>query len=125
MSSHLADQIHAVEERLRVAMLASDCDVLDELISDELIFTDHLGRAFEKPDDLQVHRAGVLRFHLLEPSEMRLRANARIAVVSVRMKVAGTYAGSPFADELRYTRVWRLAAEGRWEILAGHSSRVT
>lgn len=124
MSSHAAEQIRAVEERLRVAMLASDCGVLDELIADELIFTNHLGHAFEKADDLQVHRSGVLKFHLLESSEMRVRANAQIAVVSVRMKVAGTYGGSPFSDDLRYTRVWRLSVDGRWEILAGHSSRV-
>jgi ketosteroid isomerase-like protein len=124
MPSHVVDEVLALEERLRIAMLAADCDALDQLISSDLIFTDHLGRVFGKEDDLGVHRSGMLKFNLLQPSEMKVSASPQLAVVSVRMKVTGTYDGGPFAADLRYTRVWHFSPSAGWEILAGHSSQV-
>jgi ketosteroid isomerase-like protein len=124
MSTDAAHQISAVEERLRLAMLASDCDALDALISPDLLFTNHFGYVLGKEEDLESHRSGVLRMHTLQPSEMRVKASAQFAVVSVRMRVTGSYHGSSFDEDLRYTRVWGLSASGSWEILTGHSSRV-
>jgi hypothetical protein len=40
-------EIFAVEEKLRLAMLNSDVEALDELLSSELIFTNHLGQVLE------------------------------------------------------------------------------
>lgn len=117
-------QISFVEERLRLAMLASDCPVLGELISPELIFTNHLGQVCGKQDDLSMHRDGLLKLHTLEPSEVRVQAKGDLAVVSVRMKVGGTFNNTAFQEDLRYTRVWEFSGDGRWEILTGHSSRV-
>jgi ketosteroid isomerase-like protein len=124
MSAEVRYQISLAEERLRLAMLASDCAVLDELISPELIFTNHLGQVCGKDDDLRLHETGVLRMHELQPSEMRVHAGAHLAVVSVRMKVAGTYAGSAFKEDLRYTRIWCRSTNGNWQVLSGHSCRI-
>jgi hypothetical protein len=44
MPSDLIHQISLVEERLRLAMLASDCVALDQMISPDLIFTNLLGQ---------------------------------------------------------------------------------
>lgn len=123
----MADLIHhisLVEERLRVAMLASDCSALGELISPDLIFTNHNGQICGKQDDLNMHRSGILKLNTLEPSELWVKARGELAVVSVRMKVGGTFDTVAFLEDLRYTRVWELSERGRWEILTGHSSRV-
>jgi ketosteroid isomerase-like protein len=124
MSTDITHQISLVEERLRLAMLASDCRVLDELISPALMFTNHLGQVCGKQDDLNLHRDGLLRFHTLEPSELQVKMRGDLALVSVRMKVGGTFGNNAFREDLRYTRVWSLSERGSWEILAGHSSRV-
>lgn len=113
-----------VEERLRRAMLASDVDALDALISADLIFTDHLGRVFGKEEDLAAHRSRMLRFHALDPAELRIAMHGGLAVVSVRMAVAGSYGGAEFAAKLRFTRVWRRAPSGGWQVIAGHGSEV-
>ncbi|SFM02676.1 nuclear transport factor 2 family protein [Rugamonas rubra] len=117
-------QLAAVEEQLRRAMLASDVAQLDALIADQLVFTDHTGRRYSKQDDLAAHRSGVLRFTALEPSEQLLRIDGPVAIVSVRMRLAGSFATAPFAADLRYTRLWRRTEQGGWRIIAGHSSAV-
>jgi ketosteroid isomerase-like protein len=117
-------QITVFEERLRLAMLASDFRTLDELISSDLIFTNHFGQVLCKKDDIELHRSGVLKFNALEPSERLVKTNGQLAVVSVRMKLFGVYDGAPFAGDLRYTRIWRLSESDTWQIVAGHSSAV-
>lgn len=117
-------QITVAEERLRLAMLNSDTEALDELISPDLIFTNHLGQIISKQDDLELHRSGVLKFHTIEASERQVKVSGQFAVVSVRMRLSGIYSGSPFAGDFRYTRIWSLAPNGTWQIVAGHLSAV-
>ena len=105
-------------------MLASDVRVLDELISSDLVFTNHLGQVFGKQDDIELHRSGVLKFHSLEPSEIHIKTSGTIAVVTVRMNLSGTYSETSFAADLRYTRVWCCRESDTWKIVAGHSSAV-
>ncbi len=124
MPTDIENQVTVSEERLRLAMLASDVDALDELISSDLMFTNHFGQVLGKHDDLVLHRSGVLKFHTLEPSERKMKISGQIAVVSVRMKLSGVYGGSPFTGDLRYTRIWRISQSGTLQVVAGHSSAV-
>ncbi len=116
--------LRKLEERLRRAMLASDCAELDALLSVELIFTNHLGQTMNKQDDLYLHRSGTLKFTGLEPTEFWAREDAGIAIVSVRMKAEGSFADAPFHADLRFTRVWRQEDNDTWRIIAGHSCTV-
>lgn len=119
-----ADDIAQREAELRRAQLAGDVAALDRLIDDELIFTGPNGALFGKQDDLNAHRAGDIRITRLDPSEERLqRHGPDVAVVIVRMEMAGTFFGQPFGGSFRYTRVWRRRADG-WRIVAGHVSAV-
>jgi Domain of unknown function (DUF4440) len=113
-------QIAAAEERLRFAMLASDIGVLDELISPDLTYTSRTGQLFNKQDDLDLHRSGVLKFHTIEPSERSVKIYDRVAIVVVRMKLSGVQDGVPFAGDCRFTRIWHLAENKAWQVVAGH-----
>jgi ketosteroid isomerase-like protein len=124
MPNNVERQIADVEETLRLAMLDSNVEALDSLISPDLIFTNHLGQVFGKQDDLELHRSGILKFQAIELSEMRVKVDGELATVSVRAKLAGAFAGSPFVADLRYTRVWRRVSDNEWQILVGHSSAV-
>lgn len=120
----IENQVALAEESLRQAMLDSDVHALDQLISDDLVFTNHFGQLLTKQSDLEMHRAGVLKLKMLEPSERLLKADDQCAVASVRMKVSGSYGGQPFSADLRYTRIWRKTAGGTWCVVAGHSSSI-
>lgn len=124
MTTPIENHIAHAEERLWAAMLASDVVALNELLSPDLMFTNHFGQMLGKQDDLELHRSGVLKIHSLEPSELQIKESQGLAVVSVRMNLFGTYGGAPFAGDLRFTRLWRLTSTERWQIVAAHSSTV-
>jgi ketosteroid isomerase-like protein len=117
------DTLRASEDALRRAQLAGDAAALDRLVDDALVFTGPDGALYGKQDDLDAHREGWVRITRLEPSDERVQRFGDVAVVTVRMEMAGTFRGAPFAGPYRYTRVWRAGPDG-WRVVAGHVSAV-
>lgn len=124
MPDNVATQIDTAEQQLRHAMLASDVELLDALISPRLVFTTHFGAVVSKQDDLEVHRSGVLKFHAIELSEQRMLTLADVAYVCVRARVSGTFSGSPFQDDIRFSRVWQRSPNNAWQVVAGQATVV-
>jgi ketosteroid isomerase-like protein len=126
MNEAMETQILAAEEQLRIAMLNSDLRALDELLAPELIFTNHLGQQLGKKDDLDAYQFGLLKVQELTPSELHIQLHENMAIVSVRMRLSGTYDGSPANGDFRFTRVWAAAfGRSRWHIVAAHASLVS
>ena len=117
------EQIIEKEQALLKAMLTSDVKVLDDLIADDLIFTDHTGRVVNKSDDLDAHRSGSLHIESIAPSEQVIKMYGNTAIVSVLMQIKGQYLKQPFEGKIRYSRVW-MKIDNSWKIVAGHSSSV-
>jgi ketosteroid isomerase-like protein len=116
--------LHACEAALRRAQLTSDVAALDRPVDDALVFVGPNGAVYGKQDDLDGHRRGVIHITRLDPSEEQvLWLGDVVAVVSVRMEMAGTFEGAAFAGPFRYTRVWRARDDG-WRIVAGHVSAI-
>jgi ketosteroid isomerase-like protein len=112
-------EIAALEAELRAAQLAADVAALDRLISDDFLFTGPDGTLATKADDLAAYRDGIMRVSAHEPEELRVRrVGTDVAVVALRTRMAGSYAGKPFSGTARYTRVWAREA-GRWRIVGG------
>jgi ketosteroid isomerase-like protein len=117
-------QIGEAEDRLMQAMLHSDVGALEGLLAQDLIFTNHLGQLVGKDDDLAAHRSGVLKIHELSPSEQRIQARDETAIVSVRVQLNGTYSGIPANGDFRFTRVWELSRDNKWQVIAAHSCMI-
>lgn len=115
------DQIKKLEEELRLAMLASDVSKLEVLISDRLIFTDHSGVIYTKEMDLHSHRSGNLKIDSLYPEDQKIQIYEGTAIVSVLMRIGGSFTGQRFSASNRYTRIW-VKQNGHWTIAAAHSS---
>jgi ketosteroid isomerase-like protein len=116
-------EIVAHEDALRHAMLAGDVVVLDRLIDDDLAFSTLTGDIVGKAADLEAHASRTLQLTTMIPSETRIRLYGDVAVVTVRMAAAGTFAGAPFDSVFRYLRVWHRSGDG-WRIVAGGMSAV-
>jgi ketosteroid isomerase-like protein len=116
--------IAALEAELRVAQLTADVAALDRLISDDLLFTGPDGTLGTKADDLKAYREGVMRVATHEPEKLHVRhVGAHVALVALRARMTGSYAGTPFAGIASYSRVW-AREDGRWRIVGGHVSVV-
>ncbi len=118
------NEIQACEEKLKVAMVQSDLSVLDELMSPDLLFTNHLGQLMSKQDDLAMHQSGVLDISTILLSEQKIKFYDAIAVVSVQARIKGNFNGEESENNFRFTRVWLKQPNDRWQIVNGHSSIV-
>ena len=116
--------ISACEERLRQAMISSDVAALEELLSDQLVFTDHQGRRLAKSEDLAAHRSAVLTVESIDRTgDAVIRRLGNVATVCVGVDLAGTYEGRAFFGRFVYSRVWHFEA-GRWQVILAHCSAV-
>lgn len=124
MLENVTRQIEAAEERLRLAMLASDVESLDSLIAPDLVFTTHFGSVVSKEEDLKIHRSGALKFQSIELSEQKILSLGHVSYVCVRARLSGVFGGSPFQDDIRFSRVWQLSPNNVWQIIAGQATVV-
>lgn len=123
MTPWTTDLLNDLEAQLRNAMLKSDVDALDRLISDDLLFTNHLGQLMSKEDDLQGHRSGFVKIETIDILESQQSWLGDTAIVSARVRIVGSF-GEHHADStLRFTRVWAYLG-GEPRIMAGHSCLV-
>lgn len=124
MSTAHNTEIETAEAALRQAMMASDVSTLEQLLSDDLVFTNHLGQRMSKQDDLAAHRSGKMAINHLELFDQHIKMLGTIAVVNVAARIVGTFAGTPFEETLRFTRVWQAMAPGTWQVIAAHATAV-
>ncbi|MEE3715844.1 nuclear transport factor 2 family protein [Tumidithrix elongata RA019] len=125
MESTIKQQILEAEETLRQAMIRSDVEALNELISSELLFTDFLGQLVTKQQDLDAHASGAIKIDDIALTELQvLPVQETVAVVSVRVYITGSYNGNPASGNFRFTRVWSRSPQGTWHIIAGHCGTI-
>ena len=121
MITNLEAKIVDLEARLKKAMLESNISELNKLFSDQLIFTDHLGRILSKESDLTAHKTGELKIENIELSEQVIKYFPDLVVVSVLAKITGCYKGVSSQGNYRFTRVWMKEGE-QWKIMVAHST---
>lgn len=122
MSNSIETQILEAEEKLRLAILNSDVNTLNQLLAPELIFTNHLGQVLSKEDDLMAHRSGIVKVKVLTSSEQYIQIKGDVAIVVVRMHLLGSYDGVTSDSNFRFTRIWTLSSNNTWQVIAAHSS---
>ena len=100
------DEIVLLEARMRDAQLNGDISVLDELISDNLLFTGPDGQLGTKAQDLEAYRSGTVKFMEHIPEELRIRrVGESAAISSLRAQLTVNIAGNISGGKYRYTRV--------------------
>jgi len=118
------DIIVRLEERIRQAQLDADVAALDDLISEDLLFTGPNGELGTKAEDLAAHGSGTIRFREHHPEELKVRLISDDAAVSaLRARLAVEFGGRIIKGTYRYTRVW-ARENGKWRVVGGHVSEV-
>ncbi|MDO6848282.1 nuclear transport factor 2 family protein [Priestia megaterium] len=110
------------EEMLRSAMLSNNVELLEELLSDELIFVNHLGEWLSKEQDINAHRSKSLDIAGIEVLEQEIKLFQELAVTVTKVALNGSLAtGEALGGEYSYTRVWRDVG-GTLKVVSGHCS---
>jgi hypothetical protein len=110
------------EEMLRSAMLSNNIELLEELLSDELIFVNHLGQWLSKEEDINVHRSKSLDIAGMEVLEQEVKLFQELAVTITKIALNGALAtGESIGGEYSYTRVWK-DVEGKLKVVSCHCS---
>ena len=118
-------QIVSLEARIRAAQLSADVAALNELISDDLLFTGPDGQLGTKAQDLEAYRSGTVKFMAHVPEELRIRrVGAKVAISSLRAQLTVDIAGNISRGTYRYTRVWAREDDQIWRVVGGHVSLV-
>lgn len=114
----IIDEIIKREEELRLAMIKSDVEKLDELIDESLVFVAPNGAVITKDMDLEGHKSGIQKITELLPSEQTMQLHDDCVVVTVKMDLTGTYNDTSISGQYRYIRVWSKFSD-TWKVIAG------
>ena len=118
-------EIVVLEARLRMAQLGADLTALDDLISDDLLFTGPDGQLGSKAQDLEAYRSGTVKFIEHVPEELRIRrVSADVSISALRAQLTVDVAGSLARGAYRYTRIWAREDGQAWRVVGGHVSVV-
>jgi len=115
------DEIKGLEDGRYRAMLAGDAAVLDELCSDDLIYTHSKADYDDKRSYL--HKVGTRYFTYLEvthPADRILVVDGA-ALVTGRMTAKVSVAGTIVHVDNRYLAVW-VRERGAWKFVAYHNA---
>ena len=116
--------IKNAEERLRQAILTNDVDALDGLLGERVIFVGPEGSVLRKEDDLALYRSGAQKITRYDPSEMTIELLGEdLAVVLLRVDLAGQRGAEPFAGAFRFTRTY-MREHHAWRIACAQASPI-
>ena len=117
--------IVVLEARLRAAQLNADVTALDDLISDDLLFTGPDGQLGSKAQDLEAYQSGTVKFIEHVPEELRIRrVSADMSIAALRARLTVDVAGNLGRGTYRYTRIWAREDGQAWRVVGGHVSLV-
>ena len=118
-------EIVILEARIRAAQLSADLTTLDNLLSDDILFTGPDGQLGTKAQDIEAYRSGVVKFREHVPEELRIRrVGADVAISSLRAQLGVDVSGNLSRGIYRYTRVWAREDSRAWRVVGGHVSLV-
>ena len=119
-------EIVTLESRIRAAQLRADLTALDDLISDDLLFTGPDGQLGTKEQDIEAYRSGIVKFMAHVPEELRVRrVGSDVAISSLRAQLTVDVAGNLSHGTYRYTRVWAREDDRAWRVVGGHVSLIS
>ena len=116
-------QVLAVDEARRLAMLHGDVTALDSLLAEDVTIYWGDGTADDKRSTLALFRSGRLRYAQLDYDNTRVRVYGQTAVVTGQARIKAQSDEHALAYLVRQTRVY-VRQKGRWCLVASQTTRV-
>ncbi len=119
MNKEIAETL---EQQLRIAMLNSDIAMLDILLDEKLVFTNHVGQQTTKQMDIEAHRSGFVKIESIIQSNQLVNLFENLAVVTVLSEIHGFFGETCSTARIHFTRVWQKKKNEEYKLIAAHSS---
>ena len=116
------ETIVSLEKELESAMLRSDVAILDKLLDNKLVFTNHVGQQTTKQMDLEAHRSGFVKIESINQSNQSVNIFEDVAIVTVLSEICGIFGEAQSTAKLHFTRVWQKKNSKEYKLIAAHSS---
>jgi hypothetical protein len=115
-------EVRALEERNRLAFLATDVETLKSLWSNQLLVNSPVNRVHSKEQVLQLLEAGVIRHNSLECHIEFITRHVDVVVVMGHDRVTETPEGPTI--HRRFTNIWQ-AAHRSWLLIARQATIIS
>lgn len=117
-----AEQLNELEQRLMRAWIEKDRETIDELLAADWSVIDPGGRVLTRAQVMaEGFESGTRNIESGTIDEVHVRLFGHIAVVTGRTVAAGTYQGTPFSVQLRFTDVCEKHG-GDWQVVASQGT---
>jgi len=117
-------EVRALETRRFRAMETADFATLDQILSDDLVYTHANGQRQSKFDVIGVLGSKDFHYESISPFDLRVHIYAGSAVVAGRATIKLDARGEKQLFEICYLGVY-VKQNGRWQMVAWQSSRVS
>ncbi|HZR04264.1 MAG TPA: nuclear transport factor 2 family protein [Candidatus Udaeobacter sp.] len=106
------------------AFLDADPAALERVLTPDFTLTLSNGEVSARADEISELRSGKVHYDVFENYDMKARLYGDdIAVVLGKTRVKGTAEGKPFDRVVQFTDTL-IKRDGRWQVAAGHVSRL-
>ncbi|RIV17954.1 nuclear transport factor 2 family protein [Fibrisoma montanum] len=112
------------EKRRFNALVSKDYTVLNQTLSDDLVYTHSNGIVDDKQSFIQSIKDGKLTYAAIDPLEQKVRLYGNTAIVNGVCQVKAVSNGETLSSRLRYTDVY-VKKGNQWQLATWQSLRLT
>lgn len=116
-------ELNELEASFNRAVLKGDVAFFSQVFADDITHVSQSGRLRSKAEWLAGRRQGESNYTKYETDDLKLRLYGETAVVSGIADAAWREKAETNSGRFRFTRVW-VRSDGRWQIVAFHSTAV-
>ncbi|MGO9271903.1 MAG: nuclear transport factor 2 family protein [Terriglobia bacterium] len=116
-------EVKSLEARRFQALVEADVPALENLLSDDLVYTHASGLRQNKAEFLASIRSGEIQYHSFTPQDVKVRLYGSTAVVTGHASVMARTKGQEVSSELLYLEAF-VKQDGRWQLVAWQSLRM-
>ncbi|MEW6127015.1 MAG: nuclear transport factor 2 family protein [Acidobacteriota bacterium] len=122
-SNKVEKEILKLEQARVDAVTKGDTTKLEQMFSDDLVYTHSNARVESKADFLNSVKTGSIRYESMNHSDVTVNVYGNTAVMRGTSDIRVVNAGQSIALKIRFTTVY-VKKDGRWQMVAWQSTRL-
>jgi uncharacterized protein DUF4440 len=112
-----ADTVRALQDQVNAALLGSDWEKLNDLVSPDAQIIGPRGFLIDRDTWLGVHQESRYQQVRLEPAQTQVQAHGNAGIRIDEVESECRYQGETITGHFRVSQVW-AADRGRWQLVA-------